>query len=74
MSLDGVASWCSLFFIGQYFWHVFYSAKSGWISSIHPGNKQWKAIQDDVASISKGRVLLPHYKQPSCFVVIWHIN
>jgi hypothetical protein len=36
--------------------------------SFRSGNKQWKAIQRDVASISKARVLLLPYKQPPCVV------
>lgn len=42
--------------------------------SIHTGNKQWKAIQHDVASISKATVLLPPYKQAACCVVRRYIN
>jgi hypothetical protein len=60
---------CSLFFIDQYVLACVPLSKiwPGFLS-IHSGDKQWKAIHRDVASISKAIVLVPACKQQACAV------
>jgi len=62
-----VASWSSFFIRQNILRRILPAEAADRVPEYLWGDKQWKAVHRDLASISKTRVFLPAYKQQFCY-------